>query len=164
MAMPITVAEVERVLKPWLGSLFVSSNTLAETLAERMRAYAPYRQTLESFRDELETLLLTRLNGLTNGSLTVVLDNYHSRRLSMSLMAKITDDLMGLIFDSLTPFSANFIKINDYSMQVQSLNALRVLYQKYASYYSEEELQFMIRMIRTVYPPQRYAAWLPENA
>ena len=30
--------------------------------------------------------------------------------------------------------------------------------------YSEEELQFMIRMIRTVYPPQRYAAWLPENA
>ena len=82
----------------------------------------------------------------------------------MSLMAEITDDLMGLIFDSLTPFSANFIKINDYSMQVQSLNALRVLYQKYASYYSEEELQFMIRMIRTVYPPQRYAAWLPENA
>ena len=55
------------------------------------------------------------------------------KMLSMSLMAEITDDLMGLIFDSLTPFSANFIKINDYSMQVQSLNALRVLYQKYAS-------------------------------
>lgn len=162
MAMPVTAAEVERVLRPWLGSLFVSSNTLAETLAEHMRAYAPYRQTLESFRSELETLLMTRLNGLTNGSLTVVLDNYHSRRLSMSLMADITDDLMGLIFDKLTPFSANFIKINDYSMRVQSLNALRVLYQKYASYYSEEELAFMVRMIRTVYPPQRYASWLHD--
>ena len=162
MAMPVTAAEVERVLRPWLGSLFVSSNTLAETLAEHMRTYAPYRQTLESFRSELETLLMTRLNGLTNGSLTVVLDNYHSRRLSMSLMADITDDLMGLIFDKLTPFSANFIKINDYSMRVQSLNALRVLYQKYASYYSEEELAFMVRMIRTVYPPQRYASWLHD--
>ena len=163
MAMPVTAAEVERVLRPWLGSLFVSSNTLAETLAEHMRAYAPYRQTLESFRGELETLLMTRLNGLTNGSLTVVLDNYHSRRLSMSLMADITDDLMGLIFDKLTPFSANFIKINDYSMRVQSLNALRVLYQKYASYYSEEELAFMVRMIRTVYPPERYERWLKNE-
>ena len=164
MAMPVERDEVERVLRPWLGTLFLSANNLSEAVSERMSAYAPYRQTLESLRDELEVLILTRLNALTNGSLTVILDNYHSRRLSMSLMAEITDDLMGLIFDSLTPFSANFIKINDYSMQVQSLNALRVLYQKYASYYSEEELQFMIRMIRTVYPPQRYAAWLPEDA
>ena len=162
MAMPVTAAEVERVLRPWLGSLFVSSNTLAETLAEHMRAYAPYRQTLESFRSELETLLMTRLNGLTNGSLTVVLDNYHSRRLSMSLMADITDDLMGLIFDKLTPFSANFIKINDYSMRVQSLNALRVLYQKYASYYSKEEFAFMVNLIKTVYPPQRWESWLHD--
>ncbi len=162
MAMPIGNDEVERVLRPWLGSLFVASNDLAQTIAERLRAYAPYRQTLESLRQDLETLVLTRLNSLTNRSLVVILDNYHSRKLSLSIICDITDDLMGLIFDKLTPFSANFVKLNDYSMHVASLNALRVLYQKYASFYTQEEFDFMVRIIKTVYPPQRYESWLKE--
>lgn len=163
MAMPVSTEEVERALRPWLGSLFLSSNTLAETVTERLSAYAPYRQSLESLRDELETLLLTKLTGLTNRSLTVILDNYHSRRLGRAEMADMTDDLMGIIFDKLTPFSANFIKLNDYSMRVQSINALRVLYQKYASYYKPEELAFMVSVIRTVYPPERYERWLKNE-
>ena len=162
MAMPVGVEEVERVLRPWLGSLFVNANPLAEEIAEHLRAYAPYRQTLESLREEVETLLLRKLNALTNRSLTVILDNYRSRRLNMSTITDITDDLMGLIFDKLTPFSANFVKLNDYSMRVASLNALRVLYQKYACYYTEEEFAFMVSIIKTVYPPQRWEAWLHE--
>lgn len=160
MAIPVALGDVERTLRPWLGTLFLSSNTFARTLTERLSAYAPYRQTLESLRDELEVLVLTRLNRLTGGSMTVICDNYHSRRLSMESIAGITDDLMGIIFDRLTPFSANFIKLNDYSLHVCSLNALRVLYQKYASYYTEEELTFMVRMIRTLYPAKCYERWL----
>ena len=64
MAMPVDVEEVERVLRPWLGSLFVSSNDLAHTIAERLRAYAPYRQTLDSLRSDLETLLIRHRDGL----------------------------------------------------------------------------------------------------
>lgn len=160
MAIPVGQEDVERTLRPWLGTLFLSSNTLCASVAERMAAYAPYRQTLESLRDELETFLLTRLNRLTNGSMTVVSDNYRSRRLGMEQLSAITDDLMGIIFDHLTPFSANFIKLNDYSLRVYSINALRVLYQKYASYYSDEEFDFMVHMIRTIYPPSAYSAWL----
>ena len=162
MAMPVGVEEVERVLRPWLGSLFVNSTPLCAILQEHLSAYAPYRQTLESLREEVETLLLRKLNALTNRSLTVILDNYRSRRLNMSTITDITDDLMGLIFDKLTPFSANFVKLNDYSMRVASLNALRVLYQKYASYFKEEDFAFMIHIIKTVYPPQRYSSWLKE--
>lgn len=121
---------------------FLSANTLADTLASRMRAYAPYRQTLESLRDELESLLLVQLNRLTNGSLTVITDNYHTCRLGTEQIAAITDDLMGVIFDKLTPFSANFIKINDYSLRVCSLSALRVLYQRYGAFYTKEEFDF----------------------
>ena len=157
MAIPVGVADVERVLRPWLGTLFLSANPLASEIAGHMRAYAPYRQTLESLRDELESLLLVKLNRLTSGSLTVITDNYHSRRLGTGQIAAITDDLMGVIFDKLTPFSANFIKLNVYS-----LNALRVLYQRYASFYTKEEFDFMVHMIRTIYPPERYAAWLKE--
>jgi len=163
MAIPVGIQEVERVLRPWLGTLFLRGNTLAEQVTERLREYAPYRQTLENLRDGIETLLLTRLNSLTNGSLTVILDNYHSRRLGQAQLADMTDDLMGIVFDKLTPFSANFVKLNDYSLHVPSLSAMRVLYQKYQSFYSKEELAFMVSVIRTVYPPQRYESWLKEE-
>ena len=160
MAMPIEKSEVERVLRPWLGSLFLSSNPLCDLLTEKLSGYAPYRQDFKSLYDELEVLLITRLNSLTNGTLTVILDNYHSRRLGQAAISAMTDDLMGIMFDKLTPFSANFIKLNDYSMRNESLNALRVLYQKYASYYQPEEFEFMVRMIKSVYPEERYREWL----
>ena len=163
MAMPVSRDEVERVLRPWLGSLFLSSNDLADQLTERMSHYAPYRQTLESLRDELEVLLLTRVNSFTRGSLTVILDNYRSRRMGKSEIEDITDDLMGLIFEKLTPFSANFIKLNDYSLHVASLNAMKVLYEKYASYFEPEEFAFMVSVIRNVYPEQRWKSWLKTD-
>lgn len=37
---------------------------------------------------------------------------------------------------------------------------MRVLYQKYASFYTQEELDFLASMIRSAYPRERYAAWL----
>ncbi|MCI6377834.1 MAG: hypothetical protein MR842_08780 [Clostridiales bacterium] len=162
MAIPIGQEDVERVLRPWLGTLFLNAHPLAASLSERMRAYAPYRQSLESLRDELEAMLLTQLNRFTNGSMTVICDNYHSRRLGMEQLSALTDDLMGVIFDKLTPFSANFIKLNDYSLRVHSLNAFRVLYQRYASFYTQEEFAFLTRMIRTIYPPESYASWLRD--
>lgn len=162
MAVPVTRDELEAALQPWLGSLFLSSNPLLDRLTERMRGYAPYRQTLESLRDELESLLLTGINRFTHGSMMVLTDTYHTTRLTTSHIKWITDDVMGVLFDKLTPFSANFIKLNDYSLRVQSLSALRVLYQRYASFYTPAELDFMVRMIKRIYPPAKYQAWLKD--
>lgn len=163
MAMPIEQADVERVLRPWLGSLFLNAHPLAEAVTEKLSNYAPYRQDFESLRSELEVLLITKLNSLTGGSLTVILDNYRSRRLGQAAITAMTDDLMGVVFDKLTPFSANFLKLNEYSLHNESLSALRVLYQKYASFYSPDELAFMVQMIRNVYPEERYRGWLPRG-
>ena len=160
MAMPIEKSDVERALRPWVGSLFLNAHPLADLITEKLSNYAPYRQDLESLRDELEVLLITRLNSMTNGTLTVILDNYRSRRLGQAALTDMTDDLMGVVFDQLTPFSANFIKLNDYSMRNESLNALRVLYQKYASYYSPDEFAFMVHLIKDIYPEERWHTWL----
>jgi len=162
MAIPVEATEVERVLRPWLGSLFLNATPLAELVTEKLSNYAPYRQDFESLYKELELLLVTKLNSLTNGTLTVVLDNYRSRRLSHTVVEAMADDLMGIVFDKLSPFSANFLKINEYSLHNESLNALRVLYQKYASFYSPEEYAFMIRLIKNIYPEDRYKSWLKE--
>ena len=36
------------------------------------------------------------------------------------------------------------------------------LYQKYASFFSEEEYQFMIHMMKSLYPKERYQDWLKD--
>ena len=162
MSIPVGKTDVERALRPWLGSLFLYSCSLCDDLTERLQVYAPYRQSLESLRDELESLLVTSLNRETRGSMTILSDNYHSVRLGTAECQSITDDLMGVVFEKLTPFSANFIKINDYSLRVQSLSALRVLCTRYASYYTPEEYAFIARMIRTIYPPRLYEGWLKD--
>ena len=160
MAIPVDVKDVERVLRPWLGSLLLSSNTLASDLACVLMEYAPYRHTLQQLRDCVAHDLLTGVNRVTGGSMCIVQDNYRTRRLTLSDMQWMTDDVMGLVFDSLTPFSANFTKLNDFALHEESLSAMRVLYQKYRSFFTDEQYQFLIKMIRTIYPPERYTMWL----
>mgnify|MGYP007066630993 FL=1 len=162
LAIPVLQEELEMVLRPWLGSLFLTSNPMLDQLTQMMRGYVPYKQTLEDLRDQLESFLLTSINRYTHGSMMVLNDQYKTVRLGQGHIGWITDDVMGVLFDKLTPFSANFIKLNDYSLRVQSLSALRVLYQKYASYYSEEDLRFLKEMIRRTYPPEKYRDWLKD--
>ena len=161
MAIPVMQDAVEAVILPLLGSALVRNSPLVEELTAHLRAYAPYRQSLEEFRDELEQVLTQLLGRYTHGSMVVVLDPYQQVRLGPERIRFVTDELMGVLFENLTPFSANFIKLNDYSLRVESLSALRVLVTRYASYYTQEDLRFMARMIRSIYPPHRYQGWLP---
>ncbi len=163
MAIPVMQQEVEQVLRPLLGATLMDACPLAEDLTAFLRAYAPYRQGLEEFRDELEALLEDRLKRYTHGSMLVVTDHYQTIHLGKEQLRRLTDEVMGVLFDKLTPFSANFLKLNDYSLRVQSLSALRVLVTRYSSYYSEEQLHFIARMIRGIYPPERYQGWLPPE-
>ncbi|MBE5778098.1 MAG: hypothetical protein E7331_02055 [Clostridiales bacterium] len=162
MAVPVSHGELEAVLRPWLGSLFLSSNPMLMRLTQLLQAYAPYKQTLEDLRDEVERFLVTNISGYTRGSMQVLNDQYKTQRLNAGNIRWITDEVMGVLFDKLTPFSANFIKLNDYSLRVQSLSALRVLYQKYSSFYSPEELNVMVSFIKRTYLPEKYRNWLIE--
>lgn len=163
MAIPVLRQELEQVLTPLLGSMLMDSCPLAEELTAFLRTYAPYKQTLEEYRDELERLMTGLLKQYTHGSMLVIADNYQPVQLGPEQVRRLTDEVMGILFDKLTPFSANFLKLNDYSLRVQSLSALRVLITRYASYYTQEELHFMAGIIRSIYLPVRYRDWLPED-
>jgi hypothetical protein len=162
VAIPVDVKDVERVLRPWLGTMLLSSSTLAQDVARTVMDYAPYRQTFQELKATLDHDLLTSVNRLTGGSMCVVLDDYSTRRLLLKDMDWMADDVMGLAFDSLSTFSANFTKLNDYALHEESLAAMRVLYQKYREFFSKEQYEFLILMIRKIYPEQRYATWLKE--
>lgn len=161
MAIPVMQDAVEAAIIPLLGSALVRNSPIAADLTDMLRAYAPYRQSLEEFRDELESQLTQLLGRYTHGSMMVVADPYQQVRVGPERLRFTTDELMGVLFENLTPFSANFIKLNDYSLRVQSLSVLRVLVTRYASYYTQEDLRFIARMIRSIYPPHLYQAWLP---
>lgn len=163
MAIPVMRESVEQALTPLLGTMLVQSCPIVDDVTEFLRNYAPYRQDLESFRNDVEDRLLRLLGRYTHGSMLVIADNYQPVRLGREQLRRITDDVMGVLFENLTPFSANFIKINDYSLRVQSLSALKVLMTRYTSYYTQEDLRFMARIIRSIYPPQRYENWLPVD-
>jgi hypothetical protein len=160
LAMPVEVKDVERVLRPWLGTMLLSSTPLTETVAGLVMNFTPYRQTLAELKKSVSHELLTGVSRATGGNMCIVLDDYRSKRLTLKDMEWMTDDVMGLVFDSLTPFSVNFDKLNDYALHEESLAALRVLYQKYAKFFSEDQYAFLIQMIQKIYPPERYAGWL----
>ncbi len=162
MPVPIHLDDVNDALKPWLGALFLMSTPLSQELSYQMMQYSPVRETFEQLRQRLEQHILVRINKLTHASMCIVVENYQTKKLTLRDIEYMTDDLMGLMFDRLSPFSSNFEKLNEYALQHESLAALRVLYQKYASFFSEEEFQFMIHMMKSLYPKERYQDWLEE--
>jgi hypothetical protein len=162
MPVPVNIDEVNDALKPWLGALFLMSTTLSQAITYQMMQYSPARETFEQLRERLEHHMLVELNKLTRSSMCIMVENYQTKRLSLSDIECMTDDLMGLMFDRLSPFPSNFERLNEYALQHESLAALRVLCQKYASFFSEEEYQFMVGMIKRLYPKDRYQEWLKE--
>lgn len=160
MPVPVNLDDVNYALKPWLGALFLMSTPLSQEIAYQLMHYSPARESFDQLQARLEHQLLVSINKLTRASMCIMVENYQTKRLTLADIDGMTDDLMGLVFDRLTPFSSNFERLNAYSLHHASLAALRVLYQKYSSFFSQEEYQFMISMIQKLYPKKRYQEWL----
>lgn len=162
MPVPVQLDEVNDALRPWLGALFLMSTPLSQEITYQMAQYSPARESLEQLRERLEHHMLVTINRLTRSSMCIMVENYQTRRLSLRDIEGMTDDLMGLVFDRLPPIEPNFDRLNEYSLQHESLAALRVLYQKYSAFFSEEEYRFMITMMKSLYPRERYGSWLKD--
>lgn len=160
MPVPVNLDEVNDALKPCLGALFLMSTPLSQEMGYLLATYSPSRETFDQLRDRLEQQLLVSISKLTRTSMCILVENYQTRRVLLADIERMADDLMGLVFDRMTPFSSNFERLNEYSLHHESLAALRVLYQKYSSFFTKEEYQFMIAMIKKLYPKERYQAWL----
>lgn len=164
MAAVINQQAVDRALIPWVGSMLVQGTDLAQEAGHILRTYAPYKEDLPALAQRMESFLFTWLHGLLGSSMTVTRDNGCQARIYVADLPLIADDLLGVLFDSLSPYSVNFCLLKDYSMQTGSLNAMRVLYQRYDQFQSPEEKQIMARVIRENNPPWRYQHWLPQEA
>jgi len=163
VAAVIRTQDVVRVLHPWVGSYLLESTTLAEDTADVLRSYAPYKEDLQKLCKRLDSFLFMSLRRYTMGTMRVILDDGSEVRIRTSDFPQLTDDVLGVLMESLTPYSVNYELLKNYSLQQPSLNALRVLYTRYQSFQSQEELAAIARTARTCHPRERYMSWLPTE-
>ncbi len=163
MAAVIRTQDVARALHPWVGSYLMESTTLAEDTADVLRSYAPYKEDLQKLCKRLDSFLFMSLRRYTMGTMRIFLDDGSEARIRTSDFPVLTDDVLGVLMESLSPYSVNYELLKSYSLQQPSLSALRVLYTRYQSFQTQEELAAIARTVRTCHPRERYMAWLPPE-
>ncbi len=164
MAAVIRTQDVARALHPWVGSYLLESTSLAEETAGVLRSYAPYREDLQELSTRLDSFLFMLLRRLTMGTMRVYLDGGEEVRIRTTDMPLLTDDVLGVLMESLSPYSVNYEVLKEYALHRPSLSALRVLYTRYRAFQTREELAAIARTVRTCHPRERYASWLlPED-
>lgn len=160
MAAPVEERKVKDALRPWLGTAMTENTTIAFDLANVLRRYSPFRQSLDELCEELNSFLFRALHSYLGSAMSIRLDDGRIRRIPVREIEPMADDLMGVLFDSLSVYSVNFELLNSYALTHESLAALRVLYQKYADMMNPAEREMLISIVRDVYPEERYQSWL----
>lgn len=155
MAIPILLSSIHGALLGRLGEAFLAASPLCERLHRAMWEYEPYHTSLVDLQKQLLGILREEIPGDHPDVLP--------REMEEGELFSIADDLMGLVFAEMVPFEANFVKINDYSMKVWGIAAPRILVEKYANFYSPEEMRFLRERIRTLYPAESWRGWLEEK-
>lgn len=163
MPVAISTYHVKCALRPYLGSDMVDATPIAEEAAHALRAYAPYRETLEDLALRVANTLFDVLYSILGPRMTIRLDSGEVVRIRMDDLPFLADAVMGVMFEGMTVYSVNFQNLKDYSLRTGSLSAMRVLYQKYDDFQSQEEKELMARIIRDNHPRERYATWLKDK-
>lgn len=163
MGAAIRTQDVYSALIPWLGSLFLDYCNLAEDAANLLRGYAPYKEDLAGLAKRMESKLLMTVHKVTEGSMTVRLDSGEIRRILSDEFEDMADDVLGVLMQSLSPYSVNYELLKVYSLQNASLGALRALCTRYRDFEAEDEIETMERLVRSIYPKERWQSWLAEE-
>lgn len=163
MSAAISTYHVKRALQPFLGSELVDATPIAEEAAHVLRSYAPYRESLEQLAQRVADALFNGLYAVLGPHMHIRLDIGETVRIRMQDIPDLADAVMGVLFDGMTVYSVSFQTLKDYSLRTGSLNAMRVLYQKYDEFQSAEEKALMAQIIRDSHPKAHYAAWLKDG-
>lgn len=160
MPMPIPTEAVRQVLAASLGTEILQQTGLADTAANLLRAYSPYRTTLMELGEGLCNRLFNELYAILGPRMTVRLDDGRLCRIPLQAFPELADDVMGVLFDALTISTDHQQLLTEYAMHQTSLSAMRVLLLKYSAQINPMEKDILRRIIRDNYPPEKYASWL----
>lgn len=160
----ITLEGVRFLLAPWLGSFTLdTSPEISEGVFTRLCSYRGGRgPSLMDVENEVESFLHLSIYRATNKTMRLWMDNGSLVEVYSSHIAQMADDVMFLLFSSLTVYTPSLQTVEDYAMRKHSLSALRALYTVFARLQTPAELSAVRRQITTLYKKEDYEYWLEE--
>ena len=163
MSCVIEAGQIQEALRLRFGSALTGNSSIFEPAAELLRQYSPHHLTFHQLAVQLEEVLFNILYEQLGPGMSVLLDDGTRRRVRMAELPEAVDDVMGVLFDSLSVYSVSCEALRDYSMETGSFSAMRCLYLHYADLMSPEERRVLARVIRGSFPPDRWRSWLNEE-
>ncbi len=151
---------VREALRSRLGSALVDEPGFCDGLAEALRSWAPYRESLSGLAARLEDMLFNLLYDRLGSGMAARMDNGLSRRIRTAELKDAADDVMGVLFDQLKVYSVHYDALHAYCMETGSFSAMKALYTRYSAFLPDGEKRIMARIIRDSFPPSRWESWL----
>lgn len=163
MAINVSLVDVCEALRPVLGSSLAEDRVLCENLAAAMEYYQANNMSLEELNQQLTAILFDGLYDHLGENMTLRRDDGTLARIYLKDIPVVADDAMWALFKAMPIYSTTFQSLKDYSMRSSSLSAMRVLYENFDRFQTDEENELMVRIIRERYPAIRYESWLKEK-
>ncbi len=162
MALTISAKEVYDTLFPWFGEGFLHHSDVVIHVQNALNTFPQREGNFSLLQEKIEKILFMDLYRFSNATMTVIV-NQQSYRIHSSNFSYIADDVLGLYLCSLKSTPLHFELIKRYSMEQESLAALKALYLYYDHLQSAEEVAVIKRMIIGIYPPWRYENWIEKK-
>ena len=156
----IAKAQVIIALSPWIGlELTARCDEAAATITSWLNMWSA-RQELQMLADKIDSLLFRFVRDETQGKFLIRLPDDTWVRIRLEDFSAMADDVLGVLMDSFPVDAPHFALLQGYSMQRASLSALRVLYTRFASMESAQELSAIAQVAKNCYPAFRWREWL----
>lgn len=166
MATSVNTESVAKALQPWLGIVFISSCSIVDRITTILNSYSPSRNDFYALKLTINRCISNIIYEKTNGSMKIVLteysDEYSIVKCTKNDISEMTDDVMGVLFFSLTPIKENFQRLNEYACANKSLTALKTLFLLYKNFYNDQERTALKYCIQQNFPSYCYKAWMRQ--
>lgn len=153
---------VTRVLQPWLGAAFLNACDVCSRVCGLLNGFDIAQEDPAELFRRLSSLLFSLLRQVTGGDMCVLLDDGRRMRVRVDDLDQMADELLYLSLRQLPHNAWQYTRLRQYAMTHASLSALRALYQDFAAFQTEDELELIARTVRGAHPAYRWRGWL-EN-
>lgn len=160
----IAKGQVMIALQPWIGPRLSGwLDPLLDRITHKLNLFVPRRDDASGLSMELEEMLYQAVMQLTRCTLLAELPDGTWVKMQREDFSMMADDLMGLIFEQFPVDGQHLLLLRQHSLQCASLSALRVLYTRFASLHTEEELASIAHVTRACHAPSRWRGWLSQS-
>lgn len=160
--MQIATEQLVDRLQPILGDFVVYRTPLCHVLSQMMSGYQLAATSFPDMAKALEREIFRGLYSALGEKMTVIHPSGETRRIRMSQMEELADEVLGVWMDNLPVTAYSHGVIKEYAMTAGSVAAMRTLLTKYREFDPLEERALMIRLLRDGYPAHRTCSWLPQ--